>query len=36
MAAVRGHEIVDVTLAEATSARRTLPPELIAASGVLA
>jgi ATP-dependent phosphofructokinase / diphosphate-dependent phosphofructokinase len=36
MAAVRGDEIVDVALAEATAARRTLPPELIAASGVLA
>ena len=36
MAAVRGNEFVDVALAEATSARRTVPPEWIAASGVLA
>jgi hypothetical protein len=36
MAAVRGNEIVDVSLGDATSGRRTVPPEWIAASGVLA
>jgi 6-phosphofructokinase 1 len=36
MAAVRGDEIVDVPLEEATAARRTVPPEWIAASAVLA
>ncbi len=36
MAAVRGNEIVDVALSEATETRRTVPPEWIAASGVLA
>jgi ATP-dependent phosphofructokinase / diphosphate-dependent phosphofructokinase len=36
MAAVRGNEIVDVALEEATTTRRIVPQEWIAASGVLA
>jgi 6-phosphofructokinase 1 len=36
MAAVRGMEIVDVSLEEATRERRAVPPEWIAAGGVVA
>jgi len=36
MAAVRGMEIVDVSLEEATRERRVVPPEWIAAGGVVA